>query len=177
MSDECRAQRDGEAGVGPFLQAGRRGRQNDDHARDLDPRQLDAELVREAEMGEDLCDLRQEELGVGRKSHLQGEEGAEDPIGNLGAFRSSHRDSFSPRKSNFASGAGVARPVAAGAAPRAPPRAGREAERAVETEKCTAPGARTLAHGRRPSSRAGRLKRPSRPFPEAAAVVQSKILC
>src|SRR5262245_53794080 len=62
VGDERRAQGDGEAGVGPFLEPRGHRRQQDHHAEKLGPRELHAEVIGEAEVSERLRHLWQAQL-------------------------------------------------------------------------------------------------------------------
>src|SRR5262245_4221249 len=77
---------DGEAGVGPLLEARRHRQEKQDNAEELGPRELHAEVGREAEVGEHLRHLREAQLRVGGEAYLQTEESSDDPIADGRGF-------------------------------------------------------------------------------------------
>ena len=82
VGDDRRAKVDSEAGVGPLFEPrGYRYQQQPD-AEDLGQRELHAEVVGEAEVGECRRYLRQAQLGVSREAYLQAEEPGDDKIGD-----------------------------------------------------------------------------------------------
>jgi hypothetical protein len=74
VGDHRGNKRDGEPGVGPFFNPRRdHGKQQCGQARELGPRELDAEVRREAEVGEGCGHLGQPQLRPGGEPHLQRE--------------------------------------------------------------------------------------------------------
>jgi hypothetical protein len=79
VGDDRRGEVDGQAGVGPLLEARRHRRKQQRHAEELGQRELHPEVCGEAEVGERLRHLRQAQLRLGGEAHLQAEERRDDP--------------------------------------------------------------------------------------------------
>ncbi len=89
VGDERRGEVDGEAGVGPLIEPRRHRGKYQHHAEELGPRELHPEVGGEAEVGERLRHLRQEQLRVGGEAHLQAEWRGDDPNMTRAALRNS----------------------------------------------------------------------------------------
>ena len=86
MGDQRRAESDGEAGVRPLLKPRRHRREQQRHAEELGPRELNPEVGREAEVNERLRHLGQAQLRVGGEAYLQAEERGDYPEADDDAF-------------------------------------------------------------------------------------------
>src|SRR5678815_1481130 len=88
VGDERRAEVDGEAGVGPLLEARGHRRKQQHHTEELGPRELHPEIVGEAVASERVRHLWQAQLRIRGEAHLQAEQRGGDPEADDDATRS-----------------------------------------------------------------------------------------